>query len=340
MFSGIGDNMDAVTRGARLSNSPLAKRCGAAAVGDVGGSRGDVNSVSFRPVSLPLILVFHAAFIYAAGALLVKRAAELGVGVWRTAFVANMLNAVLFQPLLLLGGEVHATLWWQPAIVAVMFFAGQWFSFVAFERGDVSVATPVMGIKILFVAAFVTALAGEALPWQIWAAAVFATAGIALLNRGSGRGAHHNIGRTIVMAGLAAACYALFDVFVQKWAPAWGAGRFLPLVMAVNGALSFAFIPLFRAPLRAIPGATWPWLLGGTLAFTLQALLFVTTIAKWGQAASANVVYSSRGLWSVLLVWLVGGWLRIPEQQLGSRALAWRLAGAVLMMSAIVLVLA
>ena len=302
-------------------------------------SRRRRNCFRFAAVSLPLILVLHAAFVYAVGALLVKRAAELGVGVWRTAFVANVMNALLFQPLLVLGGEFHPALWWQPALVAFTFFAGQWCSFIAFERGDVSVATPVMGIKILFVAALVTALAGEQLRWQLWAAAVLATLGIALLNGGSRGRAHHHVGRTVVMAGLAAACYALFDVGVQKWAPAWGAGRFLPLVMALNGALSFAFIPLFRAPLRAIPRATWPWLLGGTLAFTLQALLFVTTIAQWGQAASANVVYSSRGLWSVLLVWLAGGWLRIPEQQLGGRVLAWRLAGATLMMSAIALVL-
>ena len=295
--------------------------------------------LSLSRVSLPLILVFLAAFIYAVGALLVKRSAELGVGAWRTAFVANVVTALLFQPLLLLGGEFHPHLWWQPALVALLFVAGQWLTFISLDRGDVSVATPVLGIKILLVAGLVSLVTGDALRWRLWVAAVLATIAIALLNRGGGHARHHHVRRTIVTAFLAAAAYALFDVLVQTWAPLWGLGRFLPVTMALSGLFSLAFVPLFRVPLRALPRATWLWLLGGTLAFALQALLFVSTIAKWGQATSANVVYSSRGLWSVLLVWLCGHWVSSREQQLGGRVLAWRLAGAGLMMSAIVLVL-
>ena len=60
-------------------------------------------------------------------------------------------------PLLGVGGTlayalVNGVLWWQPVLVALTFIAGQAFTFVALQRGDVSVATPMLGIKILLVA--------------------------------------------------------------------------------------------------------------------------------------------------------------------------------------------
>ena len=288
---------------------------------------------------LSVLFPLLAATLYAAGALLVKRSADLGVGVWRTAFVANIACGLLFQPLLLLGGTLHPELWWQPAVVAVCFVAGQWLTFISLDRGDVSVATPVLGLKIILVATLATLLGGQVLRWQLWVAAILATSGIALLNRRGGQSAHHNVGRTILTAGLAAAAYAIFDVLVQKWSPAWGPGRFLPLALGLSGVFSLVFVLRFRAPLSAIPAAAWPWLIAGTLAMGIQSVIFVFSVANWGNAAQANVVYSSRGLWTVLLVWVFGHWVKSREQHLGGSVLGWRLAGAVLMMAAIVLVL-
>jgi drug/metabolite transporter (DMT)-like permease len=289
--------------------------------------------------SPPVQLSLLAAFLYATGALVIKRSAELGVGVWRTAFVANLICALLFLPLLALGGEIHAGLWWQPVVTGACFVAGQWLTFIAFERGDVSVATPVLGIKILLVAVLVTAIGGERLPPRIWAAAGLATLGIALLNRRPAAGVPHDIGRTVFTAGAAATVFAVFDVLVQLWAPRWGIGRFLPLSLGCAGLLSFALVPRFRAPLSAIDRRAWPWLIGGALLIGVQSVIFVSTIARWGQAATSNVVYSSRGLWTIVLVWLAGGWLASREQAAG-RLLVWRLAGAALMMSAVALVAA
>ena len=289
-------------------------------------------------MSLSLLLPLVAAFVYAAGALLVKRAAELGVGVWRTAFVANVVCAVLFQPLLMLGGTIHSHLWWQPLLVALCFVLGQWFTFISLETGDVSVATPVLGLKVLLVATFVTIFRGTELRWQLWIAAMLATFGIGLLNLRGGQASHHHVGRTIVTAGLAATAYAVFDVLIQAWAPAWGVGRFLPVALGISGVLSCVFIVRFRAPLSAIPRSTWPWLLGGTATMGTQSVLFVFTVAEWGQAAAANVMYSSRGLWSVVLVWVFGHWVKSREQHLGGRVLGWRMAGATSIAAAIVLV--
>jgi drug/metabolite transporter (DMT)-like permease len=288
---------------------------------------------------LHLLLPLLAALLYVVGVMLAKRSADLGVGVWRTAFVSNLVAALAFQPLLGLGGTWQPLArWWQPAVVAVFFILGQTFTFVSLTRGDVSVATPVLGVKIILVALFTTLLRAGGVGGRLWVAAALSTLAIALLNfQGGGR--HHRVGSTIVAAVMAAASFALFDVLVQKWAPPWGVGRFLPVMLWFVVLLAFGFVPLFRAPLRDIRREAWPWLLGGCGFIALQSVIFVSCLAKFGNATAANVIYSSRGLWSIVAVWLVGHWFHNAEQHLPPRVLLGRLAGAVLMFTAIALVL-
>ena len=290
-------------------------------------------------MTLAYLTILVAAVFYAAGAMLVKRATELGVGAWRTAFIANLLASALYLPLLALGGTWRPELWWQPVLVALCYVGGQVLTFLSFDYGDISVATPVLGLKILLVAVLVALWGGEALRWQLWAAAVLATLGIALLNRRSAHVGHHRVGLTFATAGGAAACYALLDVMVQRWSPHWGLGRFLPAVSALGVLLSLGFIPRFRAPLSAIPWSTWRWLLGGTAIIGVQSATFVSLVAAKGHAASINVVYSSRGLWTVVLVWWLGHWVHSREQHLERHILVARLIGATLMIVAIALVL-
>ena len=101
-----------------------------------------------------ILLPLCAALLYVVGALLVKRSGDFGVGVWRTAFISNLTSALIFQLLLPLGGTFHVELLWQPALVGVLFLLGQLLNYLALQRGDVSVATPVLGVKIILVALF------------------------------------------------------------------------------------------------------------------------------------------------------------------------------------------
>ncbi|MEQ2010201.1 MAG: DMT family transporter [Limisphaerales bacterium] len=289
---------------------------------------------SLLPVLLPLV----AALVYVVGALLAKRASEFGVGIWRTTFIANLISAVLFSLLLPFGGTFHADLLWQPALVAVFYLLGQFLNFLALQHGDVSVATPVMGLKIILVAVFTTLLLTSGVSLKLWIAAGLSSAAIALLNRNDGT-PHHHVGTTILYAGSSATMFAIFDVLVQKWSPAWGLGRFLPVMLGFTALFSFVFVPFFHAPLRSISKAAWPWLLGGCAGIGLQSVIFVSAIAHFGGATTANVIYSSRGLWSVVAVWAIGHWFANREQHLGAGVLRWRLAGALLMMAAIALVL-
>ena len=282
--------------------------------------------------------------VFVAGALLLKRASDLGADVWRTTRTINYTTAAASVPLWLLGGTIpSAALWWQPPAAATLFFAGQVFSLLALNTGDVSVATPVLGLKILLVALLSTVLIGDPIGARLWTAAGLSTVAIALLNIDRGH-PHSRVGRTIVLAALGAASYACFDVIIQKWSPAWGSGRILPIVMISAAVYS---IPLGRFAKRpearvnsASEGATAyaPWLIGGAISFAVQGLMFITSISLYRHATVANVLYSSRGLWSVLAVWGVGHWFLNREQHLGPRVLVWRLVGAILLMAAIAMV--
>ena len=80
-------------------------------------------------------------------------------------------------------------------------------------------------------------------------------------------------------------------------------------------------------------------LLAGAVCLAVQAIMFVLSIAIYHQAAVSNVLYGSRGLWSVLAVWLVGHWFGNRERHHGARILLWRFLGTVLLTIAIMIVL-
>ncbi|MBW8782693.1 MAG: EamA family transporter [Verrucomicrobia bacterium] len=284
-----------------------------------------------------LFLPLASSLVYVAAVLLVKRSAAYGVGLWRTTFVSNVTMGVCFAPLWLLGGPGQPVgAYWQPVLSGALFFLGQIFTFMALQRGDVSVATPVLGLKVVLVVFFSVSLLAGTVSLHVWLAAGLSTLGIALLSRG-GRPAHHAAGRTIFQAAVAAASFAASDVLVQKWTPAWGVGRFLPLMFGVVMVLSAGFVPFFSAPLRLVPRAAWPWLLGGAVALAVQAANMAVTLGVFGDATTVNIVYASRGLWSVLAVWLVGHWFRNEEGGLDAAILRSRLMGAGLMLAAIAL---
>lgn len=286
------------------------------------------------------ILALASAVIYVAAALTLKRAAELGAGLWHSTWVSNVLTALVFQVLMVFPGEwLPLEFWFQPVMVALLFLAGQVLTLFSLQRGDVSVATPVLGLKIVLVALLTTLIIGSMLSWQLWLAAMLSTLGIVLLNQRGLATSGRNTGGTVVSAGLAAGCYALFDVLVQKWSPAWGIGTFLPLLMGLVGVFSLPLGFLFPSALLKLPLPALKWLGGGGMLFALQSILLVSSIGYFGQATTSNVVYSSRGLLSVMTVALIGQWFHSEEKKLEPKVLRRRLIGAALMFVAIVLVL-
>ena len=295
-------------------------------------------------VRLPQLLPLAAAILFVFAALMLKRASDLGAGVWRTTRIINYITGALALPLWFLGGTIpESGLWWQAAVAAFLFFIGQIFTLLALNIGDVSVATPVLGIKIVLVALLTTILIGDPLTTRLWTAAVLSSLAVALLNAGPLL-AHRQVGMTILLAAAGAGSYATFDVLVQKFSATWGTGRFLPITLTCGAIYS---IPLkyFEPKISetsVVRNSVAPyarWLTAGSTLLAVQGMMFVIAVSLYRQVTSANVLYSSRGLWSVVGVWAVGHWFENREQHLGARVLVWRFIGAVLLMIAILLVL-
>lgn len=300
------------------------------------------RSAAGRPMTInaSLLIPLACALIYVVGAMTVKRAAAFGIGIWRTSFVSNLAMVGLFVPVWFrYGGQVHPLAdYWQPAVTALLFFGGQTLTFLALSRGDVSVITPVMGTKVILVALFSSLLRVGQVPFKWWIGAALSTAAIALLHfEGAARG--RNVGRTVRLAFGSAVSFGLGDVLLQKWVGGWGMGNYFPPMFLVAGLLSCGFVPFFRAPLRAMPGAAWRWVGPGALLLAVNNAGVVLAVVLVGSATAVNIVYSVRGLFSVLLVWLIGHWFTNDEKHLGGRVLRRRLLGATLMVAAIVLVL-
>jgi drug/metabolite transporter (DMT)-like permease len=288
-----------------------------------------------------LLLPLACALVYVVAALAVKRAAAFGVGVWRTSFLSNWAIALLFLPGWIGQGHQfpHLADYWRPATTALLFFGGQGFTFLALSRGDVSVTTPVMGTKVILVALFSSLLRVGLVPLRWWIAAALSTLAIAMLHFGEGS-RRRNVGATVFLAFCSATSFSLGDVLLQKWLPHWGLNNFLPPMFVFVGFMSFAYVPVFSAPLRALDAPAWHWVAPGALLMALNNAGVVLSLALVGSATVVNIIYSIRGLFSVLVVWSVGHWFASEEQHLGGTVLRLRFTGALLMVLAIALVLA
>jgi drug/metabolite transporter (DMT)-like permease len=288
----------------------------------------------------PFVIIFPliSAAIYAVGAMLVKRAMESGIGPWRTTFACNLAMALVQQPCWIFATQPFA---WNHAAHAMLagttFFIGQVFTFLALNRGDVSVATPVLGTKVIFVAGLTIAMLGDRVQPSWWVAVILTVVGTALLSYNPKSHPRH-VALSIGFGLIAASSFALTDILVQKWARLWSFGNFVPVMFATVGVLSFSFVPLFSGKLLALPARTWRWLAPGATLLAVQALGMAFAISTYGHATVVNIAYNSRGMWTILLVWTVGHWFGNTERDQGHGVMARRLVGAALLVTAIALV--
>jgi drug/metabolite transporter (DMT)-like permease len=281
------------------------------------------------------------AFLFAVASLALKRGLAEGAGATRSVFVSNALFFFALAPLWWIFPQpVDAGLLWAPAAAGAVAFLGALLQFMALKLGDVSVATPLLGSKVLFVALFSTVILGNVLPLSWWAGALLAGAGIFFLGRRPGhlRGSGQ-LGLTILLSLGSVASFAMMDILVAGWGKSFGFQRFVVVQQVVTFGLSFALIPFFKAPLWAMAGRCWPWLLGGGLLIVGQFYLLNWTISTYGDPTALNIFYSSRGIWSVMLVWAVGPLFGNRERGHGWRIFWWRVLGALLLFAAICLVL-
>lgn len=312
--------------------------------------------------SLHLLFPLLASLLFVCGLLFLKRATQGGTNPWTLTLVANVWASLLFSVFWFSSdAPVPWNLLWQPALVSLFYMTGQIGTFWAIQNGDVSIAAPLFGIKVLLVAVMSTLIGGTALPTAIWAAALLATVGIALVQAsGSKTGPQSNrsetkeppsdashsaavkkrIWLTIIGASGASLSFAIFDVLVQKFCASptaiWSKSQFLPFMFWSVGIASVIFIPQFQRSKWQVPEIRRSLILGGLL-IALQAMCIIFTISTFGDAARVNVVYSARGVWGVLLAWATAMIWGGSEAHLSQKTMLGRLTGALLITTSVVI---
>ncbi len=240
-------------------------------------------------------------------------------------------SACVFPVLALMGGTMQpATSLWQPAIIGALFLAGQLFTFLAVARGDVSVAAPVLGVKVLIVPALSPLFVDDELSSKVWIAAAVAVVGIGFV-----QARDKSIERSLIVASvgyamLAACAMTLFDLLIQRWAGAWGAGYLLPIAFAFAALFSLTFVRLADRPAELRQRGVIRPLAIGCVLMAVQAVGMTVTLGLYGDATRVNIVYSLRGLWGVLLTWFLARHLVGSENTPSNRTMTMRLIGAVL----------
>ena len=259
--------------------------------------------------ALYLILPFLGAWAFALSGVYFKRAFQEGAKVQRAMILANVSLGLVFLPLLLLEKKpIDWSNWHQPLITGTLFMIGQLTSFIALRVGDVSLVTPVLGSKLIFVAVLDATLAGTGWRMPVVVASLLTTVGVALVGLPGIKHPKKALLTTLLTLGCAFS-FACCDISVQKWSEGFGLWNFIPLIFVVLGAESILLrwikLPGVESK-QVIAGHPGPWLTGAVLFTGIQSILVTTAIALLHDATRVNVVYSIRGLLASCWWWCLG----------------------------------
>ncbi|MBL9157603.1 MAG: hypothetical protein JNJ70_09035 [Verrucomicrobiales bacterium] len=284
-----------------------------------------------------LLLPLSAAVVYALGSISIKRALSDGVVVGQSFHLSNVVLGLVFLPLLFLGlATIDWTIVWKPMVMGTAFFVGHWLTFGAIRRGDVSLVTPLMGTKVVFVALGVVVLSGKVPSVPLWIAAFLTTLGIFVMGLGDLKGGSR-LFFTIAVTLASALVFGVSDVLVSTWARGFGA---MPFLAVGSGTVAVWSLLMWFCQGRPVffpkgPGSGWAW--AGAIFIAVQAMVMGIGLALFDDATGINIVYASRGLWVIALVVLFGHWLGNREHRDQGRGFLWRVAGTLLLSVAIVI---
>lgn len=275
------------------------------------------------------------AVVYTVAALCLKRATTHGIGPWRTTFISNLALFLAAAPLLFFGEPIQSLdALLLPTAAGAAFFVGQLLTCLAIHRGDVSLLTPLLGTKTVFVALIVSVGFGESLSPMVWLGAVLSAVAI-LLMRGGSSADRSKVMLTMALGIGSAIGFAGADSLLAAFGGTLGFHKMVAGTFTSVMVFSLFLIPLFRSNMSSITSQTWKWMGLGAVLMAVQAGLMAFVLSTYGKATVVNVMYSSRGIWSVVLVFWVGHWFSNEEQSLARGVLVRRLLGSLLLVAAI-----
>lgn len=290
---------------------------------------------------MPLALPLLASLLYAAGSWGLKLGLRRGAGSRIVTALSNLAMAGWSAPLIFFfPGQPHSHGFLAAASAGTALFLGRFCAIRALSLGDLSLATPLLGTKTVFVALLSSFLLDEKINPGLMGGAFLTSVAVALLSfTPSVTGRPGTLGKidrgTTLWALLAAFFFAVTDIIVQKYARSIGVGWFQPIMFGTLAVLTPLLFISARPSISSthLPSASrWPvFVSSGVIGF--QTSLVILVIGIFGHATATNVVYATRGLWAVLLEGAAGG----GAAAMNRRILVSRLAGAALLLAAVAL---
>lgn len=278
----------------------------------------------------PIIFICAAgaAGLYASGSLQIKRSLTNGARKRNAIAVTNIAMALWSLPLFFISrGDFELQAWITAIFAGVALFLGRILSVKSLEIGDLSIVGPLLGLKTLLVALFSFATGQTEMTLWLWVAAISATSGVILLQRGPINLRKLRRSAALYAAG-ASVLFALCDILVVEARGQLGIGWLSPTLFITVALL----VPFLGKQTKPPEESIKPMYLGSAI-MGFQTTLVIFLIGITGQALLINIVYSSRALWTVVVDRFYGRGPGIAEFFFS------RLFGASLLVAAIVIVI-
>lgn len=287
-----------------------------------------------------VFLPFIAAVFYCFSIMLVKCASRSGTLSGVSMLVMNnLLSGLVFAPCLLFCGlPQDLSLAWQPLLVGALCAAGNIATFICAERGEISLMTPIMGVKMLFVIILAGALLDVPLPRSIVVAGAMCCVAVFIMGFSRRSLKSSKAGFSVVLALMACAFYAACDVLIQKFSADFSACATAGFMTIAIAASVLPLVPRFLREARASSAGTLA--LGGASAAFMVLEMFIMVLAISGDigASLCNILYNTRGIMAIVFVYVLGRRFAVLRELSGASALQ-RCVGAALILAAVAIVL-
>lgn len=294
--------------------------------------------VCFMPW-IAYILPLVAAFLVSLASVCIKKAIEEGAGITRVSFIINWAFFLCVLPTLFFGDEVKDwSLWYWPVIGAVFAFLGGLFILLSIRAGAVSIQASLMGTKAIFVGVLSVIFLAKEITTSLWIAAIMAFVAILILSANDLLKARFEV-KPVLYALLCSFWFACTDVIVSREAADFGMWPFLNVMLGTVALLSFMYVPFFKKQLLDLKHRSRIWILLTSIFISIQYTILLYTLGVYKNATAINIIYSSRGLWAIVIVLFIGHWFNNQERHAGTDVIVQRVIGSLLMCLAIVIVL-
>ncbi|QSR89372.1 hypothetical protein [Methylacidiphilum caldifontis] len=251
-----------------------------------------------------LLLPLIASIIQPLGFLLIKKGTDKPLQALYAALITNIFFGLFSFPFLVITPKSG---WFLPSLAALLSDLGQLLLFLSVIGSDVSVITPVMGTKVLFIALLDWFFASHKFDPKLALSIFFSILGFFLLNKPTSKKILLNSVENNKGLFFAVGCSLLFacsDLIIQKASHE----PFLPFLLRL-----YVLCAVFSLPFLSFFSLFWKQpsffpipLISGSLIQGFQGLIVALGILFSANAAQTNILYNLRGIWSVLIVWTLG----------------------------------